>query len=274
MKVAALFKIGNSEELPTIPDHLSEEGKDFVRQCLRRNPLDRPTAVQLLQHPFVRNVAPLERSLRSCELPELLQPVSNAADYMDIGFKNRLSCLETKRVALQSRGFKIGSMSSDAWIPKRSSCPVSRIGSPLSHPNSSQTTLSGMKPPATFRPQTASASSTSYTGGIGTLPVHHSAHSKASNLYECSPVRRPKNSVHANRCSLCCKPSLESETSFGIREISQARRTTVSLRSSFRRKSACAACSLGSMRELWSTTFDRSCIPVPTLHLVRLLTST
>ncbi|GKA19381.1 mitogen-activated protein kinase kinase kinase YODA-like protein [Tanacetum coccineum] len=59
--VAALFKIGHSKELPSIPDHLSDEGKDFVRQCLQRNPLHRPTAAQLLNHCFVRNAASLER---------------------------------------------------------------------------------------------------------------------------------------------------------------------------------------------------------------------
>ncbi|CAK9160919.1 unnamed protein product [Ilex paraguariensis] len=59
--VAAMFKIGNSKELPAIPDHLSDEGKDFVRQCLQRNPKHRPTAAQLLDHPFVTNAAPLEK---------------------------------------------------------------------------------------------------------------------------------------------------------------------------------------------------------------------
>lgn len=57
-----MFKIGNSKELPTIPDSLSEEGKDFVRQCLQRNPLNRPTAARLLEHPFVKFAASLERS--------------------------------------------------------------------------------------------------------------------------------------------------------------------------------------------------------------------
>ncbi|KAK6137380.1 hypothetical protein DH2020_028893 [Rehmannia glutinosa] len=50
--VAAMFKIGNSKELPEIPDHLSDEGKDFVMQCLQRNPRYRPSAAQLLDHPF------------------------------------------------------------------------------------------------------------------------------------------------------------------------------------------------------------------------------
>jgi len=57
-----MFKIGNSKELPTIPDHLSEDGKDFVRLCLQRNPQNRPSAAQLLEHSFVKN-AMLERSI-------------------------------------------------------------------------------------------------------------------------------------------------------------------------------------------------------------------
>uniref|UniRef100_A0A2P2MV66 mitogen-activated protein kinase kinase kinase n=1 Tax=Rhizophora mucronata TaxID=61149 RepID=A0A2P2MV66_RHIMU len=65
--VAAMFKIGNSKDLPAIPDHLSDEGKDFVRQCLQRNPLHRPKAAQLLEHPFVRSAAPLERPILNPE---------------------------------------------------------------------------------------------------------------------------------------------------------------------------------------------------------------
>lgn len=60
-----MFKIGNSKELPPIPDHLSEEGKDFIRKCLQRDPSSRPTAVDLLQHAFVRNAPPLEKSSAS-----------------------------------------------------------------------------------------------------------------------------------------------------------------------------------------------------------------
>jgi len=34
-------------------DHLSDDARDFVHRCLRRHPRDRPTARDLLDHPFV-----------------------------------------------------------------------------------------------------------------------------------------------------------------------------------------------------------------------------
>ncbi|KFK39944.1 hypothetical protein AALP_AA3G309800 [Arabis alpina] len=52
--VAALFKIGNSKDTPEIPDHLSNDAKNFIRLCLQRSPALRPTAFQLLEHPFIR----------------------------------------------------------------------------------------------------------------------------------------------------------------------------------------------------------------------------
>lgn len=72
LKVAAMFKIGNSKELPAIPDHLSEDGKDFVRQCLQRDPIKRPKAEQLLEHPFVKNATPLEKPLASSDPPAVV----------------------------------------------------------------------------------------------------------------------------------------------------------------------------------------------------------
>ncbi|KAK4378641.1 hypothetical protein RND71_000503 [Anisodus tanguticus] len=48
----ALFRIGRGEP-PPIPDTLSTEAQDFIKRCLRVNPNDRPTAAELLEHPFV-----------------------------------------------------------------------------------------------------------------------------------------------------------------------------------------------------------------------------
>ncbi|KAK7319348.1 hypothetical protein RJT34_04068 [Clitoria ternatea] len=49
----ALFRIGWGEP-PPIPESLSREARDFILECLQVNPNKRPTAAQLLDHPFMR----------------------------------------------------------------------------------------------------------------------------------------------------------------------------------------------------------------------------
>ncbi|GMG98360.1 hypothetical protein Nepgr_000200 [Nepenthes gracilis] len=48
-----LCRIGYSDELPQLPNRLSELGRDFVEKCLRRDPSQRWSCDQLLQHPFL-----------------------------------------------------------------------------------------------------------------------------------------------------------------------------------------------------------------------------
>ncbi|XP_010255322.1 PREDICTED: mitogen-activated protein kinase kinase kinase YODA-like [Nelumbo nucifera] len=169
--VAAMFKIGNSKELPAIPEHLSEEGKDFVRKCLQRNPLLRPTAAQLLEHPFVKNVAPLEKPI--VESPEAHLGVVNAVKSLGIGHTRNLSSLDSEGLGHQSRGLKNGSTSSDSHITRNISCPVSPIGSPLLHSRSPQHVNGRMSPSPISSPRTMSGSSTPLTGGNGAVPFHH-----------------------------------------------------------------------------------------------------
>ncbi|KDP43623.1 hypothetical protein JCGZ_16910 [Jatropha curcas] len=49
----ALFRIGKGEP-PPVPDSLSREARDFILKCLHVNSNNRPTATQLLDHPFVK----------------------------------------------------------------------------------------------------------------------------------------------------------------------------------------------------------------------------
>jgi mitogen-activated protein kinase kinase kinase 3 len=63
-QVAAIFKIGNSKDIPDIPDHLSFDAKSFLKLCLQRDPAARPTAAKLMDHPFVKDHATV-RSSRS-----------------------------------------------------------------------------------------------------------------------------------------------------------------------------------------------------------------
>ncbi|KAK9217207.1 hypothetical protein WN943_005832 [Citrus x changshan-huyou] len=55
--VQALFKIARGE-LPPIPDSVSRDARDFILKCLQVNPNDRPTAAQLMEHPFVKRPLP------------------------------------------------------------------------------------------------------------------------------------------------------------------------------------------------------------------------
>ncbi|CAA7026689.1 unnamed protein product [Microthlaspi erraticum] len=51
--VQAMFQIGRGV-LPEISDTLSTDSQDFILKCLKVNPEERPTAAELLNHPFVR----------------------------------------------------------------------------------------------------------------------------------------------------------------------------------------------------------------------------
>ncbi|CAH8356004.1 unnamed protein product [Eruca vesicaria subsp. sativa] len=52
-EVAAIFFIGTTKSHPPIPDTLSSDAKDFLLKCLQQEPDMRPTASELLKHPFV-----------------------------------------------------------------------------------------------------------------------------------------------------------------------------------------------------------------------------
>ena len=52
-QVSALFTIAASDEMPGMPSYLSDDGKDFLAQCFKRNPKERPNATKLLQHPWL-----------------------------------------------------------------------------------------------------------------------------------------------------------------------------------------------------------------------------
>ncbi|KAL0371718.1 UNVERIFIED_CONTAM: Mitogen-activated protein kinase kinase kinase YODA [Sesamum calycinum] len=58
----AMLKVAYHKELPTIPDHLSDDCKDFVRHCLQWNPKHRATAAQLLEHPFCEKFVTLRKT--------------------------------------------------------------------------------------------------------------------------------------------------------------------------------------------------------------------
>ncbi|KAL2343751.1 hypothetical protein Fmac_005036 [Flemingia macrophylla] len=65
----ALFQIGRGAP-PPIPEYLSKDSRDFILRCLQVNPNKRPTAAQLLDHPFLRKT--------------FLSPLSSASPHRNI----------------------------------------------------------------------------------------------------------------------------------------------------------------------------------------------
>jgi serine/threonine protein kinase len=51
--IAAILKIGLESEIPYIPNHLSEDLKDFLKMCLQRDPAARPNVRALKKHSFL-----------------------------------------------------------------------------------------------------------------------------------------------------------------------------------------------------------------------------
>ena len=61
---SVLYHIAYSGEVPEIPCFLSDQAKDFLGKCLRRNPQERWTASQLLKHPFLGEFSPKAKQVQ------------------------------------------------------------------------------------------------------------------------------------------------------------------------------------------------------------------
>ncbi|KAG6411349.1 hypothetical protein SASPL_129430 [Salvia splendens] len=133
--VIAMFKVSCQNEPPTIPDHLSDVCKDFLRCCLQLNPLHRARASQLLEHPFVKSSSPLRKHMLAS--PYSGHPmVTNAVKSEDSNCGRSLHLLDSGKVVLHSSTASF--RSSDIYTPRYVSAPVSPVGSPLLHPTSPQ----------------------------------------------------------------------------------------------------------------------------------------
>lgn len=50
---AAMFSIGSKSNEPTLPEDVSQDGRDFIAATLTWDPKERPWADELLQHRFL-----------------------------------------------------------------------------------------------------------------------------------------------------------------------------------------------------------------------------
>ena len=48
-----IFAVCRSGEVPCLPKEFSDDARNFVSLCFRRNPMERPNVCELLQHPFI-----------------------------------------------------------------------------------------------------------------------------------------------------------------------------------------------------------------------------
>ncbi|KAH7834146.1 hypothetical protein Vadar_013144 [Vaccinium darrowii] len=61
---AILYQIGFTEKVPEIPSWVSEEGRDFLRKCLVRDPKSRWSTDMLLSHPFVSSRVMMREAMK------------------------------------------------------------------------------------------------------------------------------------------------------------------------------------------------------------------
>lgn len=70
LRRAIMFHIGVATQHPPLPDpgQLGETGIDFIRQCLTIDPLQRPTAIELMEHLWMLEFRAALQSYEEAEL--------------------------------------------------------------------------------------------------------------------------------------------------------------------------------------------------------------
>ncbi|XP_011076138.1 mitogen-activated protein kinase kinase kinase YODA-like isoform X2 [Sesamum indicum] len=175
----AMLKVAYHKELPMIPDHLSDDCKDFVRHCLQWNPKHRATAAQLLEHPFVKSSSPSQKQILvstssahpavpNAGKPEEFDHARSSHHWDSRRLANHFS--RASRVTFR-QGFPIS--------------PLSPVGSPLLHPRSPQLLNGRLSLPS------IPTSSTLISGGIGDTSYTHFNQSMLRQENRQSPKQSP-----------------------------------------------------------------------------------
>lgn len=109
-----LFRIGFSDELPKFPTQLSNLGHDFLEKCLRRDPTDRWSCDQLLQHPFISSSCPNSITHPS---PRSVFDFFNFSDDDDEVEESELNPVATPKISVpaHARILKLASQGGANW---------------------------------------------------------------------------------------------------------------------------------------------------------------
>ncbi|CAI9763421.1 unnamed protein product [Fraxinus pennsylvanica] len=193
--VAAIFKIGNSKDMPVIPDHLSNDAKSFIQLCLQREPSARPTASKLLEHPFV-----CQNTVRSANVNITRESFPHTFDGSRTPTALELRSSRMNNVSFDRDDAARTAVSRTLLSPRENartmtSLPVSPSSSPLRHHGQAQMGFF-LSPP---RPSYAFAGQSSYNHNeVSLLPVRPNTRSTLDPWLEIpqfkahTPVRSPR----------------------------------------------------------------------------------
>ncbi|KAJ4725555.1 Mitogen-activated protein kinase kinase kinase [Melia azedarach] len=102
-----LTRIGLSNELPRFPTQLSELGRDFLEKCLRRQPSERWSCDQLLQHPFLQSASPSRT---------ITEPSPRCVlDWVNSEFEEEDTDVENFEASARERIGKLATSSGEIW---------------------------------------------------------------------------------------------------------------------------------------------------------------
>ncbi|KAI9091654.1 hypothetical protein K1719_028097 [Acacia pycnantha] len=114
-----LSRIGYSDDLPEFPSQLSELGRDFLGRCLSREPSERWSCDQLLQHPFLLPTPPtkLADSSPRCILDWINSEEFKEEDDEEIRMNNETSANE--RIGKLTSNSRVNWEVEDDWLEVR-----------------------------------------------------------------------------------------------------------------------------------------------------------
>lgn len=121
---AIMFHIGMAQQHPQLPDpsQLSALGIDFIRQCLTIDPFERPSAVELRQHAWIRDLVDELNAENELEEAEAAAAAAAAADTSTSAAETTVTDRQAEATTIDpsSSSTDEGETDDDAAIPTES----------------------------------------------------------------------------------------------------------------------------------------------------------